>query len=93
MALSSQPSDEDIDFVREIAGEGSFEFIATLIDNLNDAQWSRAQDLITAWTDYAPGSVRYGSQANVIVYVSENPVVNAIGRLWMRIVAVLTYVS
>ena len=43
--------------------------------------------------DYAPGSVRYGSQANVIVYVSENPVVNAIGRLWMRIVAVLTYVS
>jgi hypothetical protein len=28
-----------------------------------------------------------------MVYVSENPVVNAIGRLWMRIVAVLTYVS
>jgi multidrug resistance efflux pump len=43
--------------------------------------------------DYAPGTVRYGSQANVIVYASENPVVNAIGRLWMRIVAVLTYVS
>lgn len=55
--LSSQPSDEDIDFVREIAGEGSFEFIVTLIDNLNDAQWSRAQDLITAWTNYEPGSV------------------------------------
>jgi hypothetical protein len=30
------------------------------------------------------------SQANVIVYASGNPVVNAIGRLWMRIVAVLT---
>jgi multidrug resistance efflux pump len=43
--------------------------------------------------DYAPGTVRYGSQANVIVYASANPVVNAIGRLWMRIVAVLTYVS
>jgi hypothetical protein len=57
VALSSTPTAEDIDFVREIAGEGSFEFIATLIDNLNDAQWSRAQDLITAWTDYAPGSV------------------------------------
>ena len=43
--------------------------------------------------DYPPSSVRYGSQANVIVYASENPVVNTIGRLWMRIVAVLTYVS
>jgi multidrug resistance efflux pump len=43
--------------------------------------------------DYAPGSVRYGSQASVIVYASENTVVNAIGRLWMRLVAVLTYVS
>ena len=43
--------------------------------------------------DYAPGSVRYGSQANVIVYASDNALVNAIGRLWMRIVAVLTYVS
>jgi multidrug resistance efflux pump len=43
--------------------------------------------------DYVPGSVRYGSQANVIVYASDNALVNAIGRLWMRIVAVLTYVS
>jgi len=43
--------------------------------------------------DYPPGTVRYGSQANVMVYARENPVVNAIGRLWMRIVAVLTYVS
>ncbi len=43
--------------------------------------------------DYAPGSVRYGSQANVMVYASENPIVNAIGRFWMWIVAVLTYVS
>ena len=32
-------------------------------------------------------------QANVIVYASDNALVNAIGRLWMRIVAVLTYVS
>lgn len=51
------PTDEDIDFVREVAGEGSFEFIATLIDNLNDAQWSRALDFVTAWNEYAPGSV------------------------------------
>jgi hypothetical protein len=51
------PTDEDIDFVREVAGEGSFEFISTLIDNLNDAQWNRALDLVTAWNEYAPGSV------------------------------------
>ena len=51
------PTDEDIDFVREVAGEASFEFISTLIDNLNDAQWSRALDLVTTWNEYAPGSV------------------------------------
>lgn len=50
-------TDEDIDNVREVAGETSFTFIATLIDNLNDAQWSRALDFITAWLDFAPGSV------------------------------------
>ena len=43
--------------------------------------------------DYARGSVRFGSQANVIVYASDNAIVNAIGHFWMRIVAVLTYVS
>jgi multidrug resistance efflux pump len=43
--------------------------------------------------DYVPGSVRYGSQANVIVYATGNAVVNAIGALWIRLVAVLTYVS
>jgi multidrug resistance efflux pump len=43
--------------------------------------------------DYVPGSVRHGSQANVIVYATDNAVVNAIGSFWMRLVAILTYVS
>jgi multidrug resistance efflux pump len=43
--------------------------------------------------DYVPGSVRYGSQANVIVYATDKPVVNAIGAFWIRLVAILTYVS
>ena len=43
--------------------------------------------------DYVPGSVRYGSQANAIVYATDNVVVNAIGALWIRLIAVLTYVS
>ena len=43
--------------------------------------------------DYVPGSVRYGSQANVIVYATGNALTNAIGALWIRLVAILTYVS
>ena len=35
--------------------------------------------------DYAPGSVRYGSQANVIVYATDNAVVNTIGALVISI--------
>ncbi len=41
-----------------------------------------------------PEGVRYGSQANVVIYTGEsNPVMNAVGRLWIRIVAAVTYVS
>lgn len=54
---SPTPTDEDIDFVREVAGELDFDLVSTLIDSLNDAQWLRALDLVTAWNEYAPGSV------------------------------------
>jgi multidrug resistance efflux pump len=43
--------------------------------------------------DYAPGNVRYGSQANIIVYATNNAIVNAIGAFWIRLVAILTYAS
>ena len=43
--------------------------------------------------DYVPGSVRYGSQANIIVYATNNALVNAIGAFWIRLVAILTYAS
>jgi hypothetical protein len=42
--------------------------------------------------DYLPG-MRLGSQANVIVYATGNPITNAIGALWIRLIALLTYVS
>jgi hypothetical protein len=42
--------------------------------------------------DYVPG-MRLGSQANVIVYATENPITNFIGALWIRLIALLTYVS
>ncbi|MFS2042157.1 HlyD family secretion protein [Agrobacterium tumefaciens] len=37
------------------------------------------------------GGVRYGSQATVIIYTGNNPVTNAWGSLWIRIMSVLTY--
>ena len=42
--------------------------------------------------DYLPG-MRLGSQANIIVYATSNPVLNAIGAFWIRLIALLTYVS
>jgi multidrug resistance efflux pump len=42
--------------------------------------------------DYLPG-MRLGSQGNVIVYATNNPITNAIGALWIRLIALLTYVS
>ncbi len=37
--------------------------------------------------------VRYGSQATVIIYTGANPVTNAWGWLWIRIMSVLSYVN
>lgn len=43
--------------------------------------------------DGRPKGVRYGSQANVVIYTGDNPITNAIGRLWMRFLSILTYAS
>jgi multidrug resistance efflux pump len=42
--------------------------------------------------EYVQG-MRYGSQANVVVYGTNNSIVNALGAVFIRLVAVLTYVS
>jgi multidrug resistance efflux pump len=42
--------------------------------------------------DYVPG-MRLGSQANVIVYATGNSITNSIGAAWIRLIALLTYVS
>lgn len=42
--------------------------------------------------DHLPG-MRLGSQANIIVYATDNPITNAIGAFWIRFIAALTYVS
>jgi hypothetical protein len=54
---SPTPTDEDVDAVREVAGEFDATYISTLIDNLNDAQWARALDFATAWNGIAPGDL------------------------------------
>jgi multidrug resistance efflux pump len=40
-----------------------------------------------------PKGVRYGSQANIIIYADDSTVMDALGSLWIRAVAVLSYLS
>jgi multidrug resistance efflux pump len=40
-----------------------------------------------------PQGARYNSRASVILYTGENPVANVLAWLWIRLIAVLTYVS
>jgi multidrug resistance efflux pump len=40
-----------------------------------------------------PGSVRVGSQVNVVVYTGNNPVTNALGAVFIRLISILTYAS
>jgi hypothetical protein len=35
--------------------------------------------------------LRYGSQATIMVFTDDNPILNGLGRLWMRIVSILSY--
>ena len=51
------PTDEDIDWVREVTGENDDSFISSLIDSLNDAQWARALDLTTEWQKVTAGDL------------------------------------
>jgi hypothetical protein len=39
------------------------------------------------------GSVRVGSQVNVVVYTGSNPVTNALGAIFIRLISMLTYAN
>jgi multidrug resistance efflux pump len=41
--------------------------------------------------DERPRVLRYGSQATIMVFTDDNPILNGLGRLWMRIVSILSY--
>lgn len=52
-----EPTDAQVDKVREIAGESDYDAVADLISDLTDGQWARALELITAWdAEYEPGA-------------------------------------
>lgn len=40
-----------------------------------------------------PKGVRYGSQANIIIYADDSAVMDMLGSLWIRAVAILSYLS
>lgn len=72
------------------SGTGDLPTIRNQSGWVRDAQ--RFPVLLDIATEKPPLGIRYGSQANVIVYASDDPVTRAIGWLWIRLVAVLTYV-
>ena len=43
--------------------------------------------------DGPPHGVRYNARASVILYTGEHPVFNALAWLWIRVIALLTYVA
>jgi multidrug resistance efflux pump len=40
-----------------------------------------------------PSGVRYNARASVILYTGDHPVANALARIWIRVISVLTFVS
>jgi hypothetical protein len=50
-------TDEEINDVREVAGEIDGDFVSDLIDDLNDAEWDRALDLTTEWRKVTAGDL------------------------------------
>jgi multidrug resistance efflux pump len=63
----------------------------------NDSGWVRDPQRfpVRLIVDETPprGTVRFGSQVNVVVYNGSNSVTNALGFVWIRIISILTYAS
>jgi multidrug resistance efflux pump len=63
----------------------------------NPSGWLREPQRMSVRVEFIeegrPRGLRFGSQANVMIYTGDHGVANLIGRLWMRLIAVMTYVS
>lgn len=49
-------TEEEIENVREVAGESDYDYISDLIDALNDSQTERALELVEAWAEIPLGN-------------------------------------
>jgi len=62
----------------------------------NDSGWVRDPQrfpLRIVLDDGVPAGVRYGSQANVVIYTGSNPLANALGAMWIRLVSWISYAT
>jgi multidrug resistance efflux pump len=62
----------------------------------NDSGWIREPQRFPVrlvFDGRPPIGVRYGSQANIVIYTGDNPATNVLGAFFIRLVALLTYVS
>lgn len=62
----------------------------------NASGWIREPQRFPVRLDFRgerPKGVRFGAQANVVVYTSDDSVLNPIGRFWIRMISYLTYVN
>ena len=59
-------------------------------DWLRDPQ--RFPVIISFVDDSTRGLRREGGQADIMVYTSKNPLLNGVGKVWMRLVSITTYV-
>ena len=64
----------------------------------NDASWLRSAQRYPVLVDFelpvdgdSITRLKVGSQASVIVYTDTHPLFNLLGRLYMRVLAILTY--
>lgn len=69
---------------------GDVETVRTSSGWLRDAQ--RFPVIIRFDDDGSRGYRRYGGQADVQIYASDNTLLNALGRFWIRLMSVLSYV-
>ncbi|WP_439496734.1 HlyD family secretion protein [Bosea sp. (in: a-proteobacteria)] len=62
----------------------------------NDSSWVRDPQRFPVrliFDGTPPRGIRFGSQVNVVIYTGSNPVANAIGGAWIRLISILTYAS
>ena len=59
-------------------------------DWLRDPQ--RFPVIISFVDESARGLLREGGQTDIMVYTSKNPILNGVGKIWMRLVSITTYV-